>query len=288
MPKKRANSEVKLPARPFVKWAGGKNQLLGELRLRIPKSWDPKKDLYAELFLGGGALYYALAPARALLNDANEELVGCWRSVRDGAEQVAKVLRSLQGRYRLDPEKVFYEVRGWDPASLDEASRAARMIFLNKTCFNGVYRVNSSGIFNTPWCKNPKATIVDEENLLACSERMRSSDLQLTSLDFEKVEVPPGTLVYLDPPYVGISMTSNFVRFTALGFGESDQRRLANYAKKLVEKDCRVIVSHSCDEKTADLYRDRGFKCDYVRAVRRINAMSYGRGPVGEYILYAG
>lgn len=277
-------------ARPFLKWAGGKTQLLPELRARTPKAWDPGRDPYAELFAGAGALYFDLRPRRALLVDKNPELVSCWLAVRDQLEKVLKVLRGLRSRYHLDPEGTYYEVRGWDPGSLGAAEKAARTIFLNKAGFNGLYRVNRQGRFNSPWCKNPRVKVCDEENLTLCSELVRTTKTAVECLDFEAAEhlVGPGALVYLDPPYLPRSRTSCFGAFTADKFTREDHGRLARFAARLVERGCHVVVSESDDEEVASLYRELGFAVDLVPASRRINSRGYGRGTVGEHVISRG
>ena len=272
---------------PFLKWAGGKRQLLGPLLERIPVGWNPEKDPYHELFIGGGALYWALRPTRAFLNDACLDLTACWISLRDHWGDLSKRLKSLQRQYRLDPERVFIEVREWDPNTLDLPTRAARLIFLNKTCFNGIYRVNKAGKFNVGWCKNPKAPILDEENLESCSAQLRKHDTTITCGEFydRLGAIESGSLVYLDPPYAPTSKTSNFVSYTADKFDDADQMMVFNLALALVNKGVHVMVSQPDNDHEVSRYRSHGFRCDLVPATRRINSKGDLRGVVGEYII---
>ena len=149
-------TDLKLLPRPFLKWAGGKTQLLPELRARIPSAWDPSRDHYHEPFLGAGALYFSLLPTHAHLSDLNADLVNAWQAVRDDVDGVVKELSRWQAAYVKEPEKTYYAVRLLDPKGGSPASRAARLIVLNKAGFNGLYRVNKQGKFNVPWCRNPE------------------------------------------------------------------------------------------------------------------------------------
>ena len=274
--------------RPFLKWAGSKQQLLPELLKRIPKAWNPEMDLYVEPFVGAGALFWELLPKRAWLNDANEELYVTWLAFEACfACDLFECLRHYAREYkRRDPAKVFVEFREWTPEAKAVGARAARMIFLNKTCFNGLYRVNQSGQFNTPWGHNSKATVFDEENLKACRDAYAQVDLELACGDFETVRPPPGSLWYADPPYVPVSKTSNFTSYTKNGFTYVDQLRLLVHAAKLKAEGVHVMLSQAADENLVDQYRRCGFQCDLVQARRAVNSDASKRGKVGEYIIY--
>ncbi len=294
---KRRTKQLRVPEtvigpRPFVKWAGGKSQLVGELRKRIPSSWDPERDVYVEPFLGGGALYWALRPARAHLCDACPELVGAWEVLGTSAETLIARLSEVEANYRKDSEATYYSVRSaphWTAGDLDRVDRAVRFIFLNKAGFNGLWRVNKVGQHNVPWGRNPKATICDVDNLRACSAHLAKCQPVMSCGDFASVgPVPPGALVYLDPPYSPVSKTASFTSFTKDGFGPADQKRLVAYAARLVRQGVHVIVSQSADEEVVDLYRKKGFDCQQVPARRSINSKGYGRGAVFEYIIAGG
>jgi len=276
--------------KPFLKWAGGKTQLLPELQKRIPTTWNRETDLYVEPFLGGGALFWELQPKNAILADANEELYIAWLGLDTlYVEDTLKELRELRRRYQLgDPETTYYDTRAWEPPSSEIGARAARTIFLNKAGFNGLYRVNGKGEFNVPWGKNPAANVFDEENLAACANFLHDNQTDLNRRDFESLKCGgvEGALVYCDPPYVPTSKTSNFTAYTVGGFTYADQLRLAVWAARLRANGAHVILSQAADEILIDQYRRLGFKCDKVAARRNINSKGSKRGPVGEYIIY--
>lgn len=279
-----------MKARPFLTWAGGKRQLLPELLKRIPQSWNPETDFYYEPFLGGGALFWELQPKNALLGDANEELFIAWLGLENCyVEATLLELRRLADVYKSCPDKqgFFWQVRENVLSTCEVSLRAARTIFLNKTCFNGLYRVNKSGQFNVPWGKNPNANVFDEENLRACAAVLAAGNIQLEHNDFERDRsVSRGSLVYFDPPYVPISTTSNFTSYTVDGFSYTDQLRLVVYASNLKATGVHVILSQAADEDLINQYRRCGFTCDLVEARRAINSKGSKRGPVGEYIIY--
>lgn len=277
---------------PFIKWAGGKTQLLPELRKRIPQTWNPETDLYVEPFLGAGALFWDLQPKHAVLNDANEELYTTWLGLdRLYVKDTFKALSDLQAVYRQNPEAAYYSYRDELVVPPSEIGlRAARSIFLNKTCFNGLHRVNAAGKFNVPWGKNPKAQVFDEENLAACAQFLQENQTLggLHHGDFADVltNVPLGTLVYCDPPYVPVSATAKFDKYTAGGFSYADQLRLVVWAASLRDNGTHVILSQAADENLIDQYRRVGFKCDLVQARRNVNSKGDKRGAVGEYIIH--
>jgi DNA adenine methylase len=281
-------STVKL--RPFLKWVGGKTQLLPELRKRIPKTWDPEKDFYVEPFLGAGALFWELQPKNAILSDANEELYLAWLAFdRLFFEDMCSVLRSICVPYALNPEGVYYHWRDDVKIHPSEVSkRAARTIFLNKTGFNGLYRVNAEGKFNVPWGHKAKVNFFDEPNLRACAEFLQKTEAlaNLRRGDFAEIRPIEGALVYFDPPYVPVSKTSDFAAYTAGGFPYVDQLRLVQYAVWWRDSGAHVILSQAADEILIDQYRRCGFKCDPVRARRNVNSKGSKRGPVGEYIIH--
>jgi DNA adenine methylase len=288
-------TDLKLLPRPFLKWAGGKTQLLTELRARIPRSWDPARDHYHEPFLGAGALYFSLLPTHAHLSDVNSDLVSCWQAVRDDVDGVMAELGRWRDAYADEPETTYYAARRLEPEQLGPAARAARLILLNKAGFNGLYRVNKRGLFNVPWGQNPKANFCDEVNLRNCSRALAQGEVEIDCRDFgrsgtvkKKESVRAGSLVYFDPPYAPVSRTSNFTSFTKDKFGGEEQARLVEVAAKLAARGAHVIVTQSADEKLVDLYREKGFECDLVAASRRINSVASGRMDVGEYVIHGG
>ncbi|MGH7271069.1 MAG: DNA adenine methylase [Polyangiaceae bacterium] len=260
--------------RPFLKWAGGKGQLLDQIRPLLPESFAR----YFEPFVGGAALFFALKPARAALADVNAELVHCYRAIQKDVEAVVRALR----RHRYDRDH-YYRVRAVEPASLDPARRAARTIFLNKAGFNGLYRVNQSGTFNVPFGRYEDPTLCDAVNLRACALALQGAEIRVR--DFEEVTsaARAGDFVYFDPPYVPLSKTAAFTSYSALGFGAGDQERLAKTFRALAQRGVQVMLSNSDTPAVRDLYR--GFRIDEVLAARSINSRGAGRGKVGEVIV---
>ena len=277
-------------ARPFLKWAGGKTQLLPELLKRIPKGWNPETDRYHEPFLGGGALFWALQPRFALVNDLNCELMGTYTALQTNVEAVISGLRWHAAQYQSEPEKAYYQAREQLRATLDvlDPELAACFIFLNKTCFNGLYRVNKKGLFNVPWGRNLDVCICDADNLRACSKVLNACTRFAPSWsDFERLAWPSeGSLWYADPPYVPQSNAASFTSYTTQGFIYADQLRLLVYAAQLKAHGVHVLLSQAANEGLIDQYRRCGFTCDLVHARRAVNSEGSGRGPVGEYIIY--
>ena len=273
-------------ARPFIKWVGGKTQLLPRLLEQFPKTIKT----YYEPFLGGGSVFWALAAEgrfeRAILNDWNAELINAYRVIRDEPENLIEQLKIYAESYRKDPKGTFESVRAWYPPHTDiiAASRAARTIFLNKTCFNGLYRVNKKGGFNSPFGKYENPTICDEENIRACSAGLAKAG-SLHVGDFASVldDAGPGDLVYFDPPYVPVSATSDFTSYTSSGFNLRDQERLAAMFSELSERGVSVVLSNSDTQVVRDLYA--GFEVHSVDARRAINSKGAKRGPVKEVIV---
>lgn len=277
------SSEV-VRAKPFVKWVGGKRQLLRELQQRIPAQFTG----YFEPFVGGGALFWHLHhdPERFTytpwIGDFNEELINTYRVIRD---QPVPLIEQLK-HFRND-KKFYYEVRAWDRctsyAARSPIERAARFIYLNKTGFNGLYRVNQKNQHNVPFgrYKNPK--IVDAENLLACSRVLQH--VHVYQGDFTRIlaKVSKGDFVYLDPPYVPLNTTSNFTGYTSLGFDLQMQYRLRDFCNQLTKQGVLFMLSHSSAELVYDLYAD--YYIDEVAAARVINSNGAGRGKVTELII---
>jgi DNA adenine methylase len=260
--------------RPFLKWAGGKGQLLEQFQPLLP----PLKGRYFEPFVGGAALFFSLQSESAVLSDVNEELIDCYRAVRDDVEGVIAAL----GEHRYAPDH-FYAVRSIDPATLPLAKRAARTIYLNRTGFNGLYRVNRSGKFNVPIGRYTNPLICDAKNLRACSCALSGVGLEV--LDFGKVvaAAKAGDFVYFDPPYVPLSDTAYFTSYVPGGFGLEEQKRLATDFANLAAEGVYVMLSNSDTPTVRDLYE--GFRIDVVLASRNINSNSARRGKVGEVVV---
>jgi DNA adenine methylase len=280
--------EAPVAARPFIKWAGGKGQLLSELSQRLPRSFQR----YHEPFAGGAALFFHLYNAGrlrhgAILSDYNPELILCYQVIRDDVEALIAALKE-HGRHRLKPE-YFLQVRAWDRqpdfARRSPVERAARTIFLNRTCYNGLYRLNKKGQFNAPfgYYKNP--LICDPDNLRAVSVALR--DVELRTEDFGAVaaRAAPHDLVYFDPPYVPVSATASFTHYTGQTFGPDDQRRLADLFDALMERGIYVMLSNSYTPLSRELYAAHAISTSTVLASRKINCDGRKRGSVEELIV---
>lgn len=266
--------------KPIVKWAGGKSRLLGELLARVP----PEMKTYAEPFAGGAALFFAITSSpkhqfeRALLSDANAELVACYRAVRD---DVGALIGALK-KYRYE-EKLFYATRDLDTDGMSDVERGARLIFLNRTCYNGLWRVNARGRFNVPFgrYKNPK--ILDEENLRAASRALARAEI--VHGDFTKVtaQCGAGDFVYFDPPYVPLSRTAAFTSYAANGFARADQERLAQELRALHARGAHAMLSNHDTAETRELYKD--FSAQVVWVPRAINSDASKRGDTAELVV---
>ncbi len=263
-----------LRIRPFLKWAGGKTRLLPALRQSLP----PRFNRYFEPFIGGGAFFFDLSPNQAVLGDSNPELINCYKVVR---EQPEALLASIS-KLRVG-EAEFYELRELDPETLPAVTRAARLIYLNKTCYNGLYRVNKHGKFNTPYGYPTNLKLVDAANLLAASRSLKKA--RLLNADFEVVlkTAKKADFIYFDPPYVPVGKYSDFKRYTKNQFHEADQERLAEQFRELSARGCFVLLSNSFNEKTAKLYSK--FLQRMVKMPRFVNCKGEGRGYVDELLI---
>ena len=294
--------------RPLLKWAGGKRQLLPELRPFYPQTFTR----YFEPFLGSGAVFLDLHNAGLLdrretrLSDVNADIIGCYLAVRDEVEAVIAELRAHDRSYRAGGGAHFYRVRDGefnparlavhetsDPAAAYTPELAAMLIFLNRTGFNGLFRLNARGGFNVPHGRNVNPRICDEENLRAWSTLLRRPDVYLEVCGFETAleRAGRGDFVYLDPPYAPLSGTARFTSYTASGFGEEAQRRLQHEVLRLTARGASVLLSNSAAPQIRALYaRDRravkaGLRATTVAARRAINSRATSRGPVREYLI---
>ena len=246
---------------PILKWAGGKTQLLPEIMARMPESYNK----YIEPFIGGGALFFRLNADKAVIADSNPELVNMYRVI---AEHGDRVIEALQG-YRND-EEMFYEVRAKDWTKCDTIEAAARMIYLNHTCFNGLYRLNRKGQFNTPYGRYKNPTICNAEKIIAAAEVLKNAEIVCGDyLDVLKKYAKKGDFIFLDPPYVPISEYADFKRYTKEQFYDSDQRNLAEEVHRLVELGCKVMLTNSNHPLVHELYGR--YKIDVIQTKRNIN-----------------
>jgi DNA adenine methylase len=267
------------PAAPIVKWVGGKTRLLPELLARMPTF-----NRYYEPFVGGGALFFKVAPARAILNDFNPDLVNVYRTV---AKDVEGVIRRLGVYRKHHNEEHYYQLRArWNDERLSWTTidRAAAFVYLNKTCFNGLWRVNRSGNFNVPMGRYQDPPICAPEALRAAAKVLRSVDEVREGSYVDAVkDAKAGDFLYFDPPYDPVTTTANFTGYTTGSFGPDDQRQLAETARKLVAKGCKVMLSNSDTPFIRSLYK--GFRIDRVRCSRAINSNAAKRGDVDEVIV---
>lgn len=291
-PARSADREAARPApapRPFLKWAGGKGQLLPALLERVPVGIDT----YFEPFIGGGALFFALMadperrPRRAVLNDLNLDLVTTYEVVRDDPEGLVAALAPLATRYleadAAQREATFYAVRAERP--VDRIEVAARLLFLNKTCFNGLYRVNRKGEFNVPHGRYRNPNILDAEAIRAASAALQSVEVRHGDFEAACAEATKADFVYFDPPFHPLSDTSNFTSYTEQDFGRDAQMRLKRSIDGLTSRGVRVLVSNSPHPWIHGGYEFSGYLVEQVPARRSINSRGTGRGPIAELVI---
>jgi DNA adenine methylase len=269
-------------AAPIVKWVGGKTKLLPELLARMP----PTYRRYYEPFAGGAALFFRAAPARAVLADSNADLIGLYTAVAGNVEAVIRRLEQHRARH---DQRHYYETRArWNDhaASWDAIGRAAAFIYLNKTCFNGLWRVNRAGDFNVPIGRYTDPPICVPETLRAAHAALGRARLRCADYLEAVADAERGDFLYFDPPYDPVTTTANFTSYTAGAFGPDDQRALAEAARALVARGCRVMLSNSDTPFIRSLYR--GFRIDRVKCARAINSNASRRGEVDEVIVVGG
>ncbi len=263
--------------KPFLKWAGGKRQLLPELLKRVPKKFRT----YHEPFLGGGALFFELEPEIAVLGDSNPRLIETYKAVRDMPDVVLQDLSMHESRHASD-EKYYYKVR--DDFNSSDAHTASEFIYLNKTCFNGLWRVNKSGKFNVPKGSYKNPTICDENTLRACSKALQG--VELFCGDFQQRMPIYGDFWYADPPYVPVDKVANFTAYAKAGFSLTDQARLCRMAVNLKSFGVHILLSNAYVPAVTQLYGDpRHFRIEEVQAKRAINSKASKRGAVSEAII---
>lgn len=273
----RKNGKI-VDAKPFLKWAGGKRRLLKQYNPFFPKRNTIHR--YFEPFIGSAAVYFHLQPEKAHLSDINRNLVIIYRVVQESVDDLIRILTNHRNE-----EAYYYRIRAQDPAELSPTEQAARLIYMNKTCYNGLYRENSTGRFNVPFgrYKNPK--ICDEKRLRRASRALQGVKLEV--MDFEEATktAREGDFIYFDPPYAPISDTSNFTSYNQSGFNEHDQRRLATVIQQLTARGCKVMLSNSNAPVIYDLYAIDGYHLIEVQSRRSINSKATGRGPVTELLI---
>ncbi|MDD5464399.1 MAG: DNA adenine methylase [Candidatus Moranbacteria bacterium] len=273
--------------KPFVKWVGGKRQLLKQFRERDlypPYDFDPKTATYFEPFVGGGAMFFDLLPKKAVLSDMNAELVTTYNVIKNDVEGLIKKLKEHQ---KKNNKEYFLKVRAYDFKKLSDVDVAARFIYLNRTCFNGMFRVNGSGQFNVPFGDNKNPLICDEENLRKAHDAMKHT--KILHQDYGKVleKAKKGDFVYFDPPYYPVNATSSFTSYTKEGFLEKQQIELKDAFVELHKRGCYVMLSNSDTPLINELYSGLGkkIKIHTVDAGRSINSKGTGRGKIKEVVV---
>lgn len=274
---------AKAEPHPFIKWAGGKTKIASKILEKLPDQCNT----YYEPFVGGGAVFIKMAIAnrfkKAVINDKNPELINAWNVIKNDVDSL--LLELFNDKYTYNKES-YLNIRSIDVNTLDPVQNAARFIYLNKTCFNGLYRVNKSGKFNTPFGKYDNPQICDSTNLVTLNGLLQKVEIRSDDFDFVRKKAKPGDAVYFDPPYIPISKTSSFSSYTNDGFGMGDHVSLCSLFKKLSSKGVSVVLSNSLCKESLDLYDD--FVVEEVLGKRSIGGSRDSRNPVKEIIVYAG
>jgi len=274
---KQQYDQILVTPKPFVKWAGGKRQLIPILNQNLPDSFGT----YYEPFLGGGALLFHILTdkngQKCSISDLNSDLVLAYTTIRDRIDSLIASLKNHEKNYQKNSESYYYSIRESNPRSAIE--KTSRLIFLNRTCFNGLYRVNSKGKFNVPLGKYSNPNIVNEENLRAVSHILQSSRISIKCRDFEAVlrDAKKGDLIYFDPPYQPVSATANFTSYTNKDFTYDDLTRLAELCLKLDSRGCNVLLSNSDSKEVAEVFAKNTWKITRIEANRSINSNSKKR-----------
>lgn len=269
---------------PVVKWAGGKRQILDKLKENMPEKFNN----YFEPFIGGGALLFSIAPKNATINDVNQELLAIYTCLKDDT-LFNLMLEELDNHEKNHSEEYFYEVREWDRNPRFELEplwkRAARAIYLNKSCFNGLYRVNSKGYFNVPSAKKEHVTTYSKENMDKIHEYFKNDNVVILNGDFVEAtrNAKEGDFVYFDPPYDTWEDKESFTAYSKFDFNKDDQRRLAECFKELTQRGVKCMLSNHNTEFINELYK--GFNIKVISVKRMINSDAKGRGPVEEVII---
>lgn len=270
--------------KPFVKWVGGKRQLLKQFRdlgLYPPENFDPVTNTYFEPFVGGGAVFFDLLPETAHLSDLNNELVVTYNVIKNDVENLIKSLK----KHKLDKE-YFLKIRAKNPEKLSDLNTASRFIYLNRTCFNGMYRVNSKGGFNVPFGKYTNPLICDEGNLRKASKALKN--VEIKKQDYKEVlkKAKKGDFIYFDPPYYPISKTASFTSYTSESFLDKEQIELRDTFVELHKRGCFVMLSNSDTPFINKIYSEpKGLRITKVQAGRAINSDASKRGKITEVLV---
>ena len=270
--------------KPFLKWAGGKRQLLPEILKYLPKNIG--KNTYFEPFLGGGALLFELQPKKAIVNDSNGELINCYRVIQNQVEELIEILKDHKAR---NSKEYYDDLREMDRlkeySKFSDIQKAARIIYLNKTCYNGLFRVNSKGYFNVPFGRYKNPNILDEAVLRGVNDYLNQNTVIFLNTDFAEAvkDAKKGDFIYFDPPYDPVSNTASFTGYDINGFNQNEQRRLKQVVDELTKKGCNVMLSNSATDFILDLYKD--YTAKIVFATRSINSNVLKRGKINEVLV---
>ena len=266
---------------PVVKWVGGKRQLLAELTPLFPK----KISIYCEPFIGGGAVLFSKQPGTAYINDVNSDLINIYEVIKDNVEEL---ISSLQ-KHKNESE-YFYKIRDFDRnhkefTKLSNIEKASRMLYLNKTCYNGLYRVNNAGEFNSPFGSYKNPNIVNAPTLRAVNKYFNEAEIYISNVDYSEVlhKIPKESFVYLDPPYDPVSATSNFTGYTKGGFNREEQIRLRECCDQLDERGIKFMLSNSATDFIKEQYSK--YFINTVKAKRAINSVASKRGDIDEVVI---
>ncbi|MFW9950144.1 MAG: DNA adenine methylase [Candidatus Thorarchaeota archaeon] len=264
---------------PFLKWAGGKRQLISQMENFFPKIYNR----YIEPFVGGGAVFFHLLPDNSIISDNNPDLINCYKVIKEDIEDLIKSLK----KHKYE-KNYYYEIRALDRdhkkfAELSNIEKASRSIYLNKSGYNGLYRVNSKGFFNVPFGRHKNPKICDELNLRNVSKALRNVEIYLGSFEICLDFAEQDDFVYLDPPYHPLSDTALFTSYTKSNFDKSSQIKLFELFKELDRRGCYIMLSNSYSEFILDLYKD--FRILTLKAKRNINSISQKRGLIDEVLI---
>ena len=271
--------------KPFVKWAGGKRQLIPVLNQHLPDNYGS----FFEPFLGGGAMMFHIITnnpkQKCIVSDLNSDLVLAYVTIRDRVDELISSLKSHSKNYFKNSKSYYYDVRDLEPRS--QVEKASRLIFLNRTCFNGLYRVNSKGKFNVPLGRYTNPNIVNEENLRSVSDTLKSRKIQINCRDFSAIlhDVKKDDFIYFDPPYQPVSSTANFTSYTNRDFTYDDLKRLGNLCKKLDSKGGKFMLSNSNSEDVLKIFSNNSWKVFEIEANRTINSDSTKRTGHSELLI---
>ena len=276
---KRPNKFSSMNPRPFLKWAGGKRQLIPQMKKYLPREFNN----YIEPLVGGGALFFYLLPKKAILIDINDDLINCYKVIKNNVYELIELLKN-----HVNEKGYYYRMRKIDRNpekynKLSEVEKASRIIFLNRCCYNGLYRVNSKGQFNVPFGKYKNPKFCDKDNLIAVHKVLQQ--VELVNDSFEKCLnfAEEGDFIYLDPPYQPISETANFTSYTKENFGVNAQNKLFDIFTKLNDIGCKVVLSNSYNKFTLDLYQN--YEIVFLEAKRAINSNAKKRGAIKEILV---